>query len=305
MNEIGVWYLHGLSGEEVPESLDALTRIAKRQTLTAEVLLQADKWDFLIRGGVKADLAGFVPLRALATTKRGIATGANSFFHLPFAIAAQHGLPPGSLARCVGRAADVNGFEFTSADFEALVHDGRRAFLVTLAGTLTGPERAYVAMGESQGIPARYLLAARKPWYSMERQQPAPIWAAVFGRRGLRFVQNSAGALTLTTFHCVYPFDASPEAVAALTLCLNLPTVQAAARAHTRVYGGGLLKFEPKDLLDIAVPDLRRVSRNTLARLSAEQSRVAHELRASGEDSIDWSPAEAAVTAAATEAAAS
>jgi adenine-specific DNA-methyltransferase len=305
MTEVVAWYIHGASGEEAPDSLEALRRVARRSTFTAETLLRTDKWDFLIREGVQETAEGFVPLRALATTKRGIATGANEFFHVAPSVAAQHGIPRTVLVPCVGRAADVGGFEFTAADLEVLVHQDRRAYLVTFGAALTAPERAYIARGEAEGIQERYLLAVRKPWYSMEGQEPAPIWAAVFGRRGLRFVHNRANALTLTTFHCVYPFDGSAEFAAALTLCLNLPSVQAAARAHTRVYGGGLLKFEPKDLLEIKVPDLRRVGADTLHRLDAEQSRVAAELRAGGEDGIDWVPAELAVRAAAAEAAAS
>ena len=302
MNEIITWYLHGISNADAPDSLDTLHQSARRNTFAAEVLLQTDKWDFLIREGIQEIPSGFIPLRALATTKRGIATGANEFFHITANNAIQSSLSSSSLLPCVGRAGDVLGFEFTKSDFAALETDGRRAYLVTFGTSLTPAEVAYIAAGEASGIQKRYLLAVRKPWYSMEKQEPAPIWAAVFGRRGLRFIHNRAQALTLTTFHCVYPSDASQDFAAALTLCLNLPSVQAASRAHTRVYGGGLMKFEPKDLLEIAVPDIRRVGHKLLERLAQEQARVALELRQRSEDSIDWSHAESLVREAAAEA---
>ena len=304
MTDVLAWYIHGVSSEEVPDSLEALRKTARRSAFTAETLLSSGKWDFLIREGVQEIVAGFVPLRTMASTKRGIATGANEFFHISQSVAASHGLCTTDLSACVGRAADVRGFEFTANDFEVLLQQDRRAYLVTFGTSLTASEAAYIAKGEAEGLHKRYLLAVRRPWYSMEGQEPAPIWAAVFGRRGLRFIHNRTGALTLTTFHCVYPFDRSPEFSAALTLCLNLPSNQAAARAHTRVYGGGLLKFEPKDLLEIAVPNLRRVSKETLCLLAREQSRVAAEMQSRGEESIDWEPAEIAVKAAITEVAA-
>lgn len=303
MTEIVAWYIHGILGGDAPESFDDLRRTARRRSIPAETLLNTDKWDFLIREDVRKATPGFTRLGAMASTKRGIATGANDFFHLSKLSATEHGLPSHALKPCVGRAADVRGFDFMEEDFSALVRDGRRSHLVMFGRALGGPERAYIAKGEAEGLPDRYLLAARRPWHSMEIQTPAPIWAAVFGRRGLRFIRNSANVLTLTTFHCIYPFDVCHEFADALALCLNLPSIQADARAHTRVYGGGLLKFEPKDILEILVPDLRRVSFETVRRLAAEHVRVASEFRTHGENGIDWTSAELTVRSAAHEAA--
>ncbi len=304
MKDVIAWYLHGIKSDEIPDSLDALQEIAAKSELDPERLIQTAKWDFLIREGVTEATRGFVPLSRLASTKRGIATGANEFFHLSAALAAEKKLPTHTLIPCVGRAADVPGLDFNDGNFDSLVTDGRRTFLVTFGPQLTPAERSYISEGEAGKLHERYLLAVRKPWYSMETQRPAPIWAAVFGRRSLRFIRNRTRALTLTTFHCVYPSDQSDTSVSALTLCLNAPSVQAAARAHTRVYGGGLLKFEPKDLLEIQVPDLRMVSAATLAALAAEQERIAGVLRVGSDyESIEWTRAEQLVKAAAHEAA--
>ncbi len=304
MNRVIAWYLQGITSDDLPDSLDALRRVATKSELDPKTLIQTDKWDFLIREGAKAAPRGFVPLRELAGTKRGIATGANEFFHLSPASAAERRLPLHALAPCVGRASDVPSLEFDSTDFDSLVANGRRVYLVTFGPQLTPAERDYIASGEASGIHERYLLAMRKPWHSMETQQCAPIWAAVFGRRSLRFIRNRTGVLTLTTFHCVYPHDQSDTSVTALTLCLNVPSVQAMARAHTRVYGGGLLKFEPRDLLAIQVPDLRAVGLVTLTALATEQDRIAGLLRAGAEhEGIEWGHAEHLVKAAVDEAA--
>jgi len=303
MTEILAWYLHGIASSELPDNLAGLRRIAVENRFKPETLLNTDKWDFLIREGEKDTKPGFVPLRQLASTKRGIATGANEFFHLSAPRAAELKLSSQALVPCIGRAADVQGFEFSEADLRALTTNGRRVFLATFGTTLTAAEHRYISSGEASGIQGRFLLAGRRPWYAMEPQRPAPIWAAVFGRQGLRFVHNRTTALTLTTFHCVYPIDQSDSFVAALTLCLNVPSVQAAARAHTRVYGGGLLKFEPRDLLEICVPDLSKADESTRAALAAEQLRLSAELRAGLEyEDLKWERAEALVRAAAMEA---
>jgi adenine-specific DNA-methyltransferase len=300
MSDILAWYLHGITSSELPDSLEALRRLAVENRFRPETLLTTDKWDFLIREGEKDAKPGFVPLRQLAATKRGIATGANEFFHLSAPRAAELKLPPHVLVPCVGRAADVQGFEFSDGDLRALTMNGRRAFLATFGSSLTDAERRYITSGEQSGIQERFLLAGRKPWYAMEPQRPAQIWAAVFGRRGLRFVHNRTNALTLTTFHCVYPINRSDNSIAALTLCLNVPSVQASARAHTRVYGGGLLKFEPRDLLEICVPDLSKADESTLAALAAEQLRLSAELRAGmGYEDLKWERAEELVKEAA------
>lgn len=301
MIAVRVWYLHGMRPDDLPDTLAGLRRASRGRDLPVPTLLRSEKWDSLVRDGENEAVPGLVPLRAMAKTKRGIATGANEFFHLTAAQARDLGLPARSLLPCVGRAGDVEGFEFTEESFRRIRDGGARCYLVSLGPDLDDAERRYIAAGESEGIQSRYLLAARRPWFSMERQVPAPVWAAVFGRQGLRFVHNRAGVRTLTTFHCVYPQTASLEFCAALTLCLNAPSTQNRARAQRRVYGGGLLKFEPKDLLDIEVPDLRRVSASILAELAKLQAGFAGSAKRISE--TDWARADEAVREAAAEAA--
>ena len=53
----------------------------------------------------------------------------------------------------------------------------------------------------------------------------------------------------------------------ALVACLNAEPVQARIGAQMRHYGGGLRKIEPRDLAQIAVPDLRSVAPEQIAAL--------------------------------------
>jgi len=237
------------------------------QDFDPERLLTEKKWNHVLAHGHTEFMPGYVKLLELADTRRGIATGCNSYFHLAPSSVKTHRLRAANLTPCIGRATDVAGTIFTQQDFEALVARDSRTYLFDMRGEPDDAERQYIEQGMAGKLHDRYLCAARDKWYEMEKRLPSPIWAAVFGRSGLRFVHNSAGIANLTTFHCVYPKISGARFAAALTACLNSRVVQNRAKRQHRVYGGGLLKFEPKDLLDIEVPDLREVSDETLDRL--------------------------------------
>jgi len=249
---------------------------------TSEALLSSRKWDYVLCHGVPQMPQGFVPLSDLATTCRGIATGANAYFHLPLLQAQEEGIDAQNLLPCIGRATDAPGLIFTEEDYQNLVLAGKRSHLVSLPMEPTQAEKRYIEKGGARGLPDRYLLSKRTPWYNMESRLPAPIWAAVFGRKSLRFIWNRAGILNLTTFHCVYPKDGAPKLVSAIVACLNSRSVQDMAGQQRRVYGGGLKKFEPKDLLDILLPNVRLVSGETLHSLDEALSRVDEAWRTPG-----------------------
>jgi adenine-specific DNA-methyltransferase len=246
-------------------------------------LLSSKKWDYLIKTEEISAKRTVTHLRDLAITKRGIATGANEFFHLSLSEAESNKLDDEALKTCVGRASDVHGLCFTDADFDRLISENRRTHLVCINREPSEGAIAYIRKGEQLKLHERYLLAARRPWYQMESRPYAPIWAAVFGRSGLKFVRNKARVLNLTTFHCVYPSRTDDVFLDALTVTLNSRMVQLESAREQRVYGGGLLKAEPKDLLDMWVPPLKRFDQVDLESLAAYLPLIDLEFRASGE----------------------
>lgn len=259
------------------------------QRFSRDQLLDEKKWNHLLSHGITETLPGFVALSELADTRRGIATGSNSFFHLSPSAATGLHLRAQNLTPCIGRALDVAGTVFDQRDLDELVKLDRRTYLFDMRIDPDEAESAYLAKGESDKLHQRYLCAARKgTWYAMEKRPPSAIWAAVFGRAGLRFIHNTAGISNLTTFHCIYPKidesevekSAAPDFAAALTACLNSRLVQDRARRQRRVYGGGLLKVEPKDLLDIEVPDLRKAGKERLRELATLLGQLDEAIRA-------------------------
>jgi adenine-specific DNA-methyltransferase len=228
------------------------------------------KWDHVLRAPVERlmPLAGWRPLRDWCSSRRGIATGANEFFHLSPSSAAARGIAPEHLLPCVGGARHVKGLVFSAGDYTALHEGDQPCLLLNMNPATTAGETEYIRHGESLGLPKRYLLSVRKPWYRMERANPAPIWIGVFGRSGLRVIRNRSGVAQLTTFHGLRPASDDPVLIDALVVLLNAPAARHAIGRTQRVFGAGLEKVEPADLLDIVLPDLRAVARADLERLA-------------------------------------
>jgi hypothetical protein len=117
----------------------------------------------------------------------------------------------------------------------------------------------------------------------MEKANPAPIWIGVFGRGGLRVIRNRSGVAHLTTYHGLTPRDDDPLLADALVVALHATIAVAAIERARRVFGAGLEKVEPADLLDIHLPDLPRASKAALARVAACLPLLDANRRAGGE----------------------
>jgi len=207
----------------------------------------------------EASQASSLPMRPMsdyATCSRGIATGANDFFSLTRGEARQWNLPEAALRPCVTKAPQVRGSRWTDARMQALINAGKKALLLDAVALADHDAvKRYVAHGESQALHLRYLTRHRKPWFAIERRPAADIWVATFGRGRLRFVWNQSAALHLTAFHGLYLRPEHRPWVRHLLAYLHSEIGWTECRGHHRVYGDGLLKFEPRDVERLRVPD--------------------------------------------------
>ena len=194
------------------------------------------------------------------TIKRGIATGANSFFVLPRQAAIALEIPdefarpilPGSRSL---RAHVIEAREDGSPDLD------RPLVLIDCAL----PEAsirvefpkfwAYLEEGQRRGIDQGYLASRRSPWYSQEKRSVAPFLCTYMGRLGAsgkpcRFYWNRSRAIAANVYLLLYPRDElaqHPELYPDVLVILNsIPASQLIGEG--RVYGGGLHKLEPKEL---------------------------------------------------------
>jgi adenine-specific DNA-methyltransferase len=205
-----------------------------------------------------------VPFSNYAKVVRGIATGANSYFTFNLSKASKFNIDERYLLPCVCHCVDIQGYFFNTTDFEALKHKDKNVFLFNAIDTDNEHIIKYISKGETEKVDKKYLTACRKPWYSLEKRPPAPIWVSVFNRNGLRFVRNEAGVSNLTTFHCIYPqthlfSDVSTDLLFAYLLT---DTARRIFEDNSREYGNGLQKFEPNDLNKGNMLDLGSLSQS-------------------------------------------
>jgi adenine-specific DNA-methyltransferase len=224
-----------------------------------------DKWDRALRGTRLNRPNTWIPLKALGKTKRGIATGANKYFHLSNSDLLTHSLSKERTRPCVGKSSDVVGLIFGEDDVNKL-STTTRFFLLDLDDSVR-EDRAYLQEGLRQGLSDRYLTANRKRWWHQEQRDPAPCWVGVFGRDGIKFVRNRTTTMNLTCFHCLYVSDLDEAQLDAMCALLNSSHVQRINESSERAYGGGLRKVEPRDLLQMSLPDVRLLSRDALSYL--------------------------------------
>jgi len=205
---------------------------------------------------------GLVPLEIIAKVKRGIATGANDFFTLPDEEVQEFGIEQRFLKPVLTKARNAPFLDFTNRDFQELQRNGKRVWLVSsdlkrdkLHGTNF---LEYIRQGEIKGLHHRNLTSSRKIWYSSEKRTPSPIIFTYMSRKRPRFILNEARTLVLNTFHLVNPEDkkiGSKVKIKALLAYLNSSKVLSRLKNVGRIYGGGLLKVEPRELEKLPVID--------------------------------------------------
>ena len=205
--------------------------------------------------------------------KRGIATGDNRYFILSEADVASRGLPREVFTPILPSPRylpidEVKARKDGTPDIE------RRLFL--LDTKLTEQQiasrypklAAYLNEGRSRGLHERYLCKHRALWYGQEHRPPAPIICTYLGRgdskrgRPFRFILNSSRATVANVYLAMYPTPLLARALSRdvtlirrIWMALNSLAVEHLL-GEGRVYGGGLHKLEPKELANVAVPEL-------------------------------------------------
>jgi hypothetical protein len=127
----------------------------------------------------------------------------------------------------------------------------------------------YLEYGKKLGICDRYICRKRSPWYSQEKRRVSPILCTYMGRmseksdsRPFRFILNRSKAIAANVYLMLYPklfvaknIEKDPLLLDNIWLMLqSLPIGNLVKEG--RVYGGGLHKMEPKELLNAPVEDL-------------------------------------------------
>jgi hypothetical protein len=231
-----------------------------------EALVHSGKWT-QFPAGTTVERNGEPTLGDLFAIKRGLATGANSFFILTEAEVEHWDIPREFLKPI------LPGPRHLTAD----IIDGLPGGTPELSPQLylldcAEPEAKikalwprfyeYLQKGRKQNIHSSYLTSRRAPWYSQEKRPPAPFLCTYMGRSvngksPFRFVWNRTQATAHNVYLMLYPkgqlrdaLKHHPELEANVFRALQRIT-PAQMLSEGRVYGGGLHKVEPKELAQI------------------------------------------------------
>lgn len=209
----------------------------------------------------------YVKLGDIFSVRRGIATGANSFFVLKREQAMELGLPDSELTPLLPKAMNLPSeiIERKSDGYPDLVQQ-----FCVLNSSLTEAEiekkypklMQYLLVGKANGVLERHLVSRRKPWYKQEQREPAPFLCTYMGKAhagkpAIRFILNKSDAIATNTYLLLYPNENL------LSLIKKNPSINEeifeilkkstwlAMDEHSRKYAGGLAKIEPKELLEV------------------------------------------------------
>lgn len=175
--------------------------------------------------------------------RRGLATGANSFFLVSEPITDRYGLPQGHLKPVV-----------TSLFEEKAKRLPKQLWVAD--GELSSGEELFVGVGESQGLHQRYLCAIRKPWWRLVLPPGAPFLVSYMGRGHVRFSMNPEGSVNLNNSHGLYALAGVDEDTANATFrFLGTAEGEKCIRQVARHYQG-MWKLEPGDLENVRLPGL-------------------------------------------------
>jgi hypothetical protein len=202
----------------------------------------------------------------LFTVKRGIATGANSFFIMEKEVAIKKGIPESVLRPVIPKSraldndiieSDSNGNPLVSPKLVLLdTSDSEETILLKYPRLME-----YLNTADNE-LRNRTLVKKRNPWYRQEKRDAAPFLCTYMGRGDsvkspIRFIWNKSNAIATNVYLLLYPVPKlsilladKPHLYEDLFYVLQYASSQGMTQ-YGRVYGGGLNKIEPKELLEV------------------------------------------------------
>lgn len=217
-----------------------------------------EKWRIYVKLEDRVNYQNLVDISKFCKISRGIATGANDYFCFSKSKLQKSNIPLSAVRKCICRSADVKNIFFSNDDFQQLSDDDKTVYLLDKKESSEIEE--YIKFGEKQGLPKKYLLSHRNPWYSMEQKETAPIWIASASRNNLKFVRNLTDVRTLSTFHSIFVHSDYIKDTNIIFSYFLTPIAQQIIRENRKELGNRLEKFQPNDLNNAKMFDITLLS---------------------------------------------
>lgn len=228
-----------------------------------------DKWnkEFLLHKNKYHD--SNITIGSFFNIKRGVATGDNSFFIINNDIRLKYDIPKTVLTPLIPPPRKLRTTIYTEEDLSS---DG--LYLITCHESLDVIKEKYeglynyIEKGLRDGVNLRANCKNRNPWYGLEKRTTPPILVSYMGRNNnglnlpIKFILNQTNVIATNSYLCLYikdeyKYNLNDETYKAIWNTLtSIP--KEVLIAHGRMYGGGLLKWEPKELASIPCPDLSK-----------------------------------------------
>lgn len=243
-------------------SIEALSPLSQGKPLSWSTVQGAQRWSTLMHP-IRRKPSGVIELGELFRVHRGQVTGMNAVWIAGADHQHIHHIPARYLVSSITRARELisAGNELKSADRLKRVID-----LPADLDELTAAERrtlqAFLKWARGQGADEGFIATHRRAWWSVGLREPPPILATYMARSAPTFVRNSARASFINIAHGLYPRQ--PMTTAQLEGVLRYLR-QTVGTADGRSYAGGLVKFEPREVERLFIPDPSILSQNISA----------------------------------------
>lgn len=254
----GVHFTQGCS-LETPE---------KEININREDLDPAKKWNQLFSQNYLDDKkysqhfgADTIELGEIFEVKRGLATGSNKFFVMTPEIVRELGFSRKFFRPILPSPRDLKCLSIEMGDDE-MPNIPNKLLLLDVRIPLNelkdeDPLLYDYISGAPVEVSQGYLCSKRKLWYSQERRDPSPILCTYMSRnakgKAFRFIRNKSTAIASNSYLMLYPRrGVFPENRVLDEIHAHLCRIDSSELiAGGRVYGGGLHKLEPKELMRI------------------------------------------------------
>jgi tRNA1(Val) A37 N6-methylase TrmN6 len=201
-------------------------------------------------------------LMDIANVRRGISTGANSYFALTDQMVEKWDIPEKWRTRIIPTKIRLPEQVFGEREWNELRETGWPCWLLKIPRDSTLEQlpmavKDYIRFGEKDGINLRPTCKFREPWYCVPVTATPDIVFTYMFRERPRFIYNQARAHVLTNLlSLVLKVQHTPGETAMRDLS-NLLTENLVAwigqTGAGRRYAGGLVKFEPGDLRNMPI----------------------------------------------------